>query len=304
MTLQQIYYALVTSETGSMNKAAEKLYISQPTLTSAIKELEAEAGITIFNRTRRGVTLTQEGQEFIMHARQVYFQYEMLKDKYGPKGDIKRKFSVSCQHYSFAVQAFAQTVNTFDTLKYEFAIKETQTLQVIEDVGNSVSEIGVLYLSGYNRKYITKLLDRDDLAFHPIISCDAYVYLHKSHPLSKEKSISLEQLQDYPYLSFDQGSNSAYYLAEEILSENEYSRIVKINDRATALNLMVGIKGYMLCSGIISEQLNGSDYLVIPFEADEDNPNSVMEIGYITKKHSVISNIGEVYIQKLKEYFE
>lgn len=304
MTLQQIYYMIVTAEVGSMNKAAEKLFISQPTLTSAIKELESELGITIFERTNRGVLLTDEGNDFLMSARQIYQQYELLKEKYGPQGSIKHKFSVSCQHYSFAVKAFVETVKQFDTLKYEFRIKECQTMEVIKDVGNSKSEIGILYMSDYNRKYIQRLMDENGLGFEPIITCDAYVYLYKDHPLAKEKSIRLNQLQDYPYLSFDQGDDGAFYLAEEILSENEYARQIKLNDRATALNLMIGLNGYMLCSGIISEELNGDDYVVIPYEDDDDNPNSSMTIGYIYKRHSVLSPIAKTYVEELSDYFK
>lgn len=304
MTLQQIYYAIITSEVGSMNKAAEQLFISQPTLTSAIKELEAEVGIVIFNRTNRGVSLTNEGNEFLMHAKQVYQQYELLKEKYGPDGNVKRKFSVSCQHYSFATKAFVETVKQFDTLMYEFAIKETKTLDVIKDVGNSKSEIGILYKSEYNRKYLQRLLDENNLKFEPIVTCDAYVYIYKDHPLAHEKSIRLDQLQDYPYLSFDQGDDGSFYLAEEILSENEYQRQIKLNDRSTALNLMIGLNGYMLCSGIICEELNGDDCIVVPYEADEDNPNTSMTIGYITKKHSVLSNIGQIYIDEVFKYFD
>ena len=304
MTLQQIYYAIITSEVGSMNKAAEQLFISQPTLTSAIKELETEVGIVIFNRTNRGVSLTNEGNEFLMHAKQVYQQYELLKEKYGPDGNVKRKFSVSCQHYSFATKAFVETVKQFDTLMYEFAIKETKTLDVIKDVGNSKSEIGILYKSEYNRKYLQRLLDENNLKFEPIVTCDAYVYIYKDHPLAHEKSIRLDQLQDYPYLSFDQGDDGSFYLAEEILSENEYQRQIKLNDRSTALNLMIGLNGYMLCSGIICEELNGDDCIVVPYEADEDNPNTSMTIGYITKKQSVLSNIGQTYIDEVFKYFD
>lgn len=303
MTLQQIHYALVAAETGSMNRAAAKLFISQPTLTGAIKELEKETGITIFHRSTRGISTTLEGEEFLRNARQLYRQYELLEDKYGPKGNIKHKFCVSSQHYTFVVKAFADTVNTYGTSRYEFELKETRTLQVIRDVADGFSEIGVLYRSEYNRRYLSRLFERYDLAFVPLISCDAYVYLYKDHPLAKKKSIDFEELQDYPYLSFDQGENSAYYLAEEILAENVYPRMVKISDRATALNLMRAINGYMLCSGIIDTSLNGSDYVVIPYEPDRDNPNSVMEIGWIARNHTIRSSVGQTMIRAMKAYF-
>ena len=296
MTLQQIFYALTIAETKSMNKAAEKLFISQPTLTSAIKELENNLGITIFRRTSRGVEKTNDGEEFLVYARQLYQQYELLEEKYTAGGSVKRKFGVSTQHYYFAVKAFVETVKRFDTSEYEFAIRETKTYEVITDVGSLKSEIGILYMSDFNRKILSKMLRENGLIFHKLIECRAYVYLWKHHPLANRKSIGMHDLADYPCLSFEQGDNSSFYFAEEILGENEYSRTIKACDRATMLNLMIGLNGYTLCSGIICEELNGSDYIAVPFEADEDNQNSVMEIGYILKKDNLVSQIAEIYI--------
>lgn len=285
-----------------MNKAAEQLFISQPSLTNSIKELERELGITVFNRSGRGVTLTAEGAEFILYARQVYSQYENLLEKFGKRSNIKKRFGVSTQHYSFAVKAFVETVKTFDTSKYEFAIRECKTLEVITDVSTLKSEIGILYLSDFNRKVIQKLLTSNGVEFHKLINCNAYVYLWKGHPLAKKKSITIEQLSDYPCLSFEQGDGSSFYLAEEILSTNEYTRIIKTCDRATMLNLMVGLNGYTLCSGIICEELNGTDYVAVPFKADDSNPNSVMEIGYIIRSNIVLSDTGRLYIDEIKHY--
>lgn len=304
MTLQQIYYALTVAEFGSMNKAAEALFISQPSLTSAIKEVENDAGISIFLRTGKGVVQTREGEEFLIYARQVYQQYELLRQKYGTAGKIKRKFGVSTQHYSFAIKAFVETVKKFDTLHYEFAIRETKTYDVIQDVGTLKSEIGILFLSGFNRKIIEKMLRENELVFHKLIDCVAHVYVWKNHPLAKEKSISFDRLADYPCLSFEQGDKGSFYFAEEILSEKDYPRIIKACDRATMLNLMVGLNGYTLCSGIICDELNGSDYTVVPFEADEENQNNIMEIGYIVKKHSNLGEIGETYLAEVKKYLK
>ena len=304
MTLQQIYYALTIAEAGSMNKAADILFISQPSLTSSIKELEKELGISIFLRTGKGVTQTNEGVDFLMYARQVYQQYELLQLKYKKKGNVKRKFSVSTQHYSFAVKAFVETVKRFDTLKFEFAIYETKTLEVISDVGNLKSEIGILYMSLYNNKIIKKMLSENELEFHKLIDCNAYVYLYKGHPLANETSIGMEQLKNYPCLSFKQGDQSSFYLAEEILSDNEYERTIKTNDRATMLNLMKGLNGYTLCSGIICEELNGDEYIAVPFKEDETNLNTTMEIGYIAKKDGLLSDIAKSYINDLKFYLK
>ncbi len=302
MTIQQIYYALTIAGTNSMNKAAEKLFISQPSLTNAIKELEKETGITIFHRTSKGVIVTNEGEEFLMYARQVYQQYELLAEKYSDVKNIKRKFGVSTQHYSFAVKAFVETVKQFDTSKYEFAVREEKTYSVISDVGSFKSEIGIIYMSDYNRRIIEKMLKSMDLEFHRLIECRAYVYIWKNHPLAAKKSITLEELEDYPCLSFEQGEHESSYLSEEILTDKEYPRTIKACDRATMLNLMVGLNGYTLCSSIICEELNGGDYIAVPFEADDTNHNSVMEIGYIVKKHSILSEIAEIYIAEMKKY--
>lgn len=304
MTLQQLNYVITISECGSLNKAAEFLYVAQPSLTGAVKELEKELGITIFNRSGRGVTLTNDGTEFLLYARQVYAQYKELLEKYGKAGNLKKKFGVSTQHYSFAVKAFVEMVKTFDTSKYEFAIRETKTKEVIDDVSTMRSEIGILYLSDFNRKALLKILSSQQLEFHSIIHCKPYVYLWKGHPLAKQKSITLPELQQYPCLSFEQGESSSFYYAEEILSTCEYPRIIKANDRATMLNLMIGLNGYTLCSGIICEELNGDDYLAVPFEAEDKAVDDTMEIGYIIRKNTLLSKMGRLYIEEIKKYLK
>lgn len=304
MTLQQLNYVITISECGSLNKAAEILYVAQPSLTGAVKELEKELGITIFNRSGRGVTLTNDGTEFLLYARQVYAQYKELLEKYGKAGNLKKKFGVSTQHYSFAVKAFVEMVKTFDTSKYEFAIRETKTKEVIDDVSTMRSEIGILYLSDFNRKALLKILSSQQLEFHSIIHCKPYVYLWKGHPLAKQKSITLPELQQYPCLSFEQGESSSFYYAEEILSTCEYPRIIKANDRATMLNLMIGLNGYTLCSGIICEELNGDDYLAVPFEAEDKAVDDTMEIGYIIRKNTLLSKMGRLYIDEIKKYLK
>jgi len=238
----------------------------------------------------------------MLYARQVYSQYELMLDKFGSSGNLKKKFGVSTQHYSFAVKAFVEMVKAFDTLEYDFAIRETKTRNVIEDVSTMKSEIGLLYLSDFNRKAIMKLLNVGNLEFNGLIDCDAYVYIWKGHPLAKKGSITFEELKDYPCLSFEQGDEASFYFAEEILSTNEYPRTVKACDRATMLNLMVGLNGYTLCSGIICEELNGTDFTAVPFKADDSNPNSVMEVGYIVRKNTLLSKMGQLYIKEVKEY--
>lgn len=302
MTFQQLRYAIGIAENGSFNKAAEKLYVSQPSLTNAIHDLEGELGIQIFNRTGRGVTLTQDGQEFISNAKQLYLNYESVVERYKKGGASKKKFGISTQHYSFALKSFVEMVKRFNTDEYEFAIRETRTKEVIEDVASLKSQIGILYLSDFNRAIIQKMLNAKDLEFHPLIDCKAFVYMWKGHPLAKKKSISFEELADYPCLSFEQDDNDSPWFAEEILSTEEYHRTIKANDRASVLNLMVGLNGYTLCSGIISEELNGSDYIAIPFRESDANINRVMEIGWISKRNFILSDVGQIYIEEMKRY--
>ena len=304
MTLTQLHYIITIAETKSFNKAAEQLYVSQPSLTSAMKELEKELGITLFYRSGRGVTLTNDGTEFLLYAKQIYGQYESVLEKYGKGGSYKKKFGVSTQHYSFVVKAFVDMAKEFDMSKYEFAIRETKTAEVLSDVSTMKSEIGVLYLCDFNRKSMEKLMKSAGLEFHHLIDCQAYVYIWKNHPLASESSISFAELEGYPCLSFEQGDNSSFYFAEEILSTNEYSQVIRANDRATMLNLMVGLNGYTLCSGIICEELNGSDFIAVPFRGDEKNPNSTMEIGYIVRKNTILSKMGELFVNKLKQYLD
>lgn len=304
MTLQQIKYVIGIADSGSFNKASEKLFVSQPSLTSTIHDLEDELGIIIFNRTGRGISLTNDGIEFLASARQLYHNYENIIEKYGETGNIKKKFGISTQHYSFAVKSFVEMVKDFNTNEYEFAIRETKTKELIEDVATLKSEIGILYISDFNRKAITSILKSKELEFHHLIDCKAYVYIWKGHPLADKKEISLKMLENYPCLSFEQGDDTSFYFAEEILSTEEYHRTIKANDRATMLNLMIGLNGYTLCSGIICEELNGSDYIAIPFQEEDEKTNRIMEIGWINRRGFNLSTIGNKYIEEVKKYLK
>ena len=298
MTLQQLKYALTIADCGSMNEAAKQLFISQPSLSETMKELETEIGLDIFLRSNRGIVITPEGEEFLGYARQVTEQFGLLQSKYIDK-KVKEKFSVSTQHYTFAVKAFVETVKQIGMEQYEFAVHETTTISVIENVKNFKSEIGVLYENDFNEKVLNKMFKENGLEFVELFSCDTFVYLWSGHPLAKQDEITMEELDEYPCLSFDQGKNNSLYLAEEMKSTYEYKRLIKANDRATLLNLMIGLNAYTLCSGIICEDLNGDDYKAVPLKETEK-----MRIGYIKRKGAKVSHIGELYIEELKKYKE
>lgn len=297
MTLTQLNYAITVANAKSMNEAARLLFISQPSLSASIRDLEEEIGIELFRRTNRGISLTPEGEEFIGYARQVTEQYQLIENKYINQTQSKKKFSVSMQHYTFAVSAFVEMVKQFGMDQYEFAIHETRTYDVIEDVRSFRSEIGILYVNDFNHQVLFKLFHEYNLEFHELLECGIYVYMAKSHPLAGQKDIALEELDDYPCLSFEQGTYNSFYFAEEVLSTYSYKQLIKANDRATLLNLMVGLNGYTLCSGIICEELNGSDYCAVKLKSDE-----VMTIGYLVRKGVSISRLGQKYLEEIAKY--
>lgn len=299
MTLQQLRYAVAIAEHKSMNKAAAELFITQPSLSNTIKDLENEIHTEIFSRSNRGIVITPEGEEFLGYARQMLDHYRLIEERYVENATSKKKFSVSMQHYTFAVEAFIQMAKTFDMDEYEFAIHETKTSEVIENVRLNRSEVGIIYKNEFNDKFIDKILKENGLEFIPLFECGIYVYMSKENPLADKEIVDFEDLQQYPCLSFEQGDNNSFYFAEEVLSTYDYRQIIKADDRATLLNLMVGLNGYTLCSGIICSELNGDEYAAVPLNTEE-----TMTIGYIKHKKMPLSILGVKYIEELQKYKE
>ena len=297
MTLQQLRQILAVADCGSMNEAAKRLFITQPSLSAAIRELEKEIGLEVFYRNSRGIVVTAEGEEFLGYARQICEQYQLMEEKYVVQGKRKKRFAVSMQHYTFAVEAFIHLIRDQDMESYEFAVKETKTMEIIEDVKNQISELGVIYMNDFNQKVIGKILREATLEFVPLFSCGIYVFVAKNNPLASRELIRIEELKDYPFLSFDQGSRNSFYFSEEVLSTYDYGKIIKCDDRATFLNLMVGLNAYTLCSGIICQELNGPEYTAVKLDTQE-----TMTIGYIKKKKMPLSAIGERYVEELAKY--
>ena len=297
MTLMQLKYAVCAAGENSFNDASKKLFISQPSLSNAINSLEKEINLQIFSKSKTGISLTTEGEEFIGYARQVLEQYDLLEAKYVGGKQNKKKFSVSMQHYTFAVKAFIETIKHFGMDEFEFEVYEDTTYALIENVKNHRSELGILYMNEFNRNVLQRLLSEYFLEFHQLFDCGLYVYMWKEHPLAKNSEIELDALMEYPCLSFAQGEHNSFYFAEEVLSTVSYKKLIKASDRATLLNLMVGINGYTICSGILCEELNGSEYVAIKLHSDEK-----MTIGYIARQDSKISEIGECYLSELKKF--
>ena len=297
MTLQQLHYAIVISETGSMNKAAERLYIAQPSLTGAMQELERELGITIFHRSGRGVTLTNDGQEFIDYARQVYHQYETLAEKYAHPNELKKKFGVTTQHYSFAVNAFVDVVQQYDADRYSFILRETQTGEIIDDVSSGRSELGLLYLCESNESVLSKLLRKNELVFEELFTAEPHVFISRDHPLAARARITLDELRPYPYLVFEQGERNSFYFSEELLSMLDMPKTIQVRDRATLFSLVIGLNGFTVSSGIIDQKLNSPSIIARPLDMDGS-----MRIGIIRKKNVVLSRYAVSYVAALKKH--
>ena len=297
MTLLQLKYIVTIAAAGTISEAAKQLFITQPSLTSAVKELESELGITVFRRTNRGVTLTAEGEEFLGYARQVIDQTNLIEERYLGAGHVKHQFCVSTQHYSFAVEAFVALLKEYGGEEYDFRIRETQTWELIEDVAKLRSEVGVLYLNRFNETVIRKTLKEKNLTFHRLFIARPHVFVSVFSPLAEKQSVSLADLEPYPRLSYEQGEHNSFYFSEEILSTLDSRKDIMVSDRATLFNLLIGLNGYTICSGVINEDLNGKNIAAIPLDVDD-----YMEIGYITHGQVRPGRFGTLYIEALKKY--
>ena len=297
MTLQQLRYAVVTAEKKTISEAAASLYLAQPSLTKALKELEKEMGITIFTRTNRGVAVSKEGEVFLGYARQVLEQAALIEEKYLAHTGEKQEFCVSTQHYSFAVNAFVSLIRACGRERYDFRLRETQTYEILEDVAKMKSEIGILYLNPFNEAVLRKLMRAQELEFTELFVAKPHVVLSSRHPLSQKSEVTMAELQPYPYLSFEQGEHNSFYYSEEIFSTENRPKNIRVRDRATLFNLLIGLDGYTVCSGVIDEELNGKDIIAVPLQAEGE-----MHIGYLTRKRAVLSRLGNRYLTELKKY--
>ncbi|MFD0959641.1 LysR family transcriptional regulator [Paenibacillus chungangensis] len=295
MTLQQLKYVIEVANRGSINEAAKRLFISQPSLSGAIKDLEVAMGVTIFERTNKGISLTKEGVEFLSYARQVVEQAELMEGRYLNAKPSPQHFSVSTQHYAFAVNAFVSLVQEHGHEEYEMSLRETKTYEIIEDVKAMRSEIGILYLNEFNGKVINKLLKSAHLQFTSLFTAEPHVFISIKNPLAKKNVVTIEELQDYPYLSFDQGEYNSFHFSEEILSTLSRKKSILVNDRATLFNLLIGLNGYTISTGVLSSDLNGNEIIPVPLAIEE-----TINVGWIAQRNASLSMLGAAYVEALK----
>ncbi|MGT2926477.1 LysR family transcriptional regulator [Streptococcus cuniculipharyngis] len=296
MRIQQLHYIIKIVETGSINEAAKQLFITQPSLSHAVRELEQEMGIEIFIRHSKGITLTRDGVEFLSYARQVVEQTSLLEERYKNKTANRELFSVSSQHYSFVVNAFVALLKGIDMSQYELFLRETRTWEIIDDVKNFRSEIGVLFLNNYNRDVLTKMFDDNQLTYTSLFKAHPHIFVSKDNPLANRQQVSLDELADFPYLSYDQGFHNSFYFSEEIMSQLSHKKSIVVSDRATLFNLMIGLDGYTLATGILNSNLNDHNIVSIPLDVDDE-----IEIVYLKHQKANLSKMGEKFLHFLLE---
>ena len=299
MTLQQLRYIVAIAEAGTLSGAAKELFVSQPSLTKMVRELEREMGIQIFERTNKGVNLSREGEVFLGYARQVLEQANLLESRYKKAAGGKQEFTISTQHYSFAVNAFVDLIKEYGGDTYDFSLQETQTYKIIDDVAHMRSEIGILYYNDFNKAVLHKLFKANDLVFQELFVAKPHVFVNADHPLAGRREVTMDDLAPYPYMSYIQGEHNAFYFSEEIFSTVNRSKNIRVMDRATLFNLLIGLNGYTVCSGVIDQKLNGPSIVAVPLAEEGD-----MHIGTITHKQVHLSRLGRYYMQALQRYID
>ncbi|MDD3416330.1 MAG: LysR family transcriptional regulator [Lachnospiraceae bacterium] len=297
MTIQQLKYIVTIADKGKISDAATELFITQPSLTNSVHDIEDELGFSIFNRTNRGIALTDDGKRFLSYARQVVEQMSLLENTFLDGTVQKQHFQISAQHYSFVVNAFVDLLEECAFEEYDVTLRECRTYEIIEDVKNARSQIGIIYLSQFNKKILKKYLADNHLEFNALFEAEPHVFIHKEHILAQKEMIGLEDLKDYPCLSFEQGENNSFYFSEEILSTTSTKKAIRVSDRATLFNLLIGMKGYTISTGIISEELNGESIVARKLDVDEH-----ITVGYIKRKGETTTAITSRYLELLKKH--
>lgn len=297
MRIQQLEYLERIVEAGSINEAAKRLFLTQPSLSNAVKELENEMGIQIFQRSSGGISLTAEGREFMTYSKQILDQVNLMNERYKNGQQRKQSFSVSAQHYAFVVHAFVELIKSVNANEYQFTLRETETQNIFNDLAQFKSELGILYTNGFNQKIMQRLFKENNLVFTPLFVAKPHIFVSRYNPLTSKSSVNLSDLEDYPYLSYEQGKVNSFYFSEEILSTLSHKKSIKVSDRATIFNLMVGLNGYTISSGIISSKLNDDKIVAIPLNVDDD-----ITMGWLKHRQVELSPLAERYLTMLKEH--
>lgn len=295
MTLQQMRYLIVIAECGSISAAAQALFVSQPSLSGALKEVERETGVSVFRRTNHGVEPTPEGLELLAMVRQVVQMDDMIAARYGRGGEGAAEFlSVSGQRYSFVTEAFAALMRARSGSRYSFALRETDTREVIDDVRALRSELGVLCLTSLNRGVIMRELDRAGLAFELALSAAPRLLVRAQHPLCARSSVRLEELEPYPRVVFDQGGGASAFYSEEPLPEAPFCGSIAVRDRSSIAAVLNLTDAYTIATGLRTQGMD-EGVITVPLATDER-----MEIGCIRNPRIALSDLAREFLSALQ----
>lgn len=295
MTLQQLKYAVTVSACGTISAAAEKLFISQPSLTTAIRELESEMGVTIFSRTNRGVIVSREGEEFLGYARQILSQAQLLQERFSGREQGEKRFAVSSQHFNFTVLAFSRLVQNFRGPRYSFHFRETTTYEVLEDVSQLRSEVGILALNEDNERFLRRMFGKLGLEFTELKRVQAELFVSAEHPLAGRRFVTVEDVSPYPCITFEQGEHNGQFFFEGLSAVAAQShKTICVRERATEYQLLRALNGFSPDVGVSA--MYREEFVSLPLE-----PKQFHTIGYILRRDVTPSPMTLEYIQALRE---
>lgn len=298
MTLLQLNYIMEIYNCGSINKAAQNLFVSQSTISSSIKELEEEINTTIFLRSNRGIEITDEGREFLNYIRPIVEQQKKIQNLYSNKKSLpESRLNISTQRYPFCAKAFVDFLENQTKGKYEFRFKEVGMYQSIEDVSQKQSEVGIVFISSITEKFMARVFNTKEVEFHELRRVPPHVFLRRDHPLANNKSIHVKQLIDYPYVVFIQNDNESLNFSEEVILEGSihYTKLIYVNDRATVYNVISYSNAFSTGSGILIPGFNDPRVISLPLADDTEE----IRIGWIKHKDRELTEEATQFISYL-----
>lgn len=301
MTLQQLRYLIAIANHGSISAAAHTLYVSQSSLSVAVRDIERETGVTIFERSNRGITLTSDGMELLGYARQVVEQADLMTQRYSGRGGDSaqaQRLAITSQHYAFVVEAFLELSEQYEGDAYNFSLRETRTSEVIEDVRDFRSDLGVLYLSSFNESVIGHALEDANLSFNLLFTAQPHIFVNEAHPLAERSEVTLDDVAPYPRYAFEQGSANSFFYAEEPFAELPHDKRIAVSDRGTLSNLLAHHNGYTISTGVLSSEMH-TGIASVPLATKER-----MRVGYIVHNERQLSDLAQRYIEKLSLFVE
>lgn len=297
MNIQQLRYVVAIANSGTFREAAEKMYVSQPSLSISVRDLEKELGFKIFRRTSSGTFLTRRGMEFYEKAQELVKGFDVFQNQYANPEEEKDEFSIASQHYDFlppTITAFSQQYPDYKN----FRIFESTTVQILDEVAQGHSEIGIIYLNNQNQKGIMQRIEKLGLEVIELIPFQTHIYLREGHPLAKKKELVMEDLADLPTVRFTQEKDEYLYYSENFVDTSASSQMFNVTDRATLNGILERTNAYATGSGFLdSDSVNG--ITVIPLN---DNLNNRMV--YVKREEVDLSQAGTLFVEVMQDYFD